>query len=172
MLIAYNGVAPIVDPTAYVHSSAQVIGDVHLGPQASLWFNVVARGDVHHIRIGARTNIQDQSTVHVTSQRWPTIIGADVTVGHGVVLHGCTVGDHCLIGIGAIVLDGCEIGDQCLVGAGSLLTPGTTIPPGQLVLGSPAKAVRPLRDHEILELHGSAAHYVVYAESYRRQGIL
>lgn len=171
MIVAYEGIAPRVAAGAWVHGSAQVIGDVHLEEQVSLWFNVVVRGDVNYIRIGARTNIQDQSTVHVTRERWPTIVGADVTVGHGVILHGCTIADRCLIGIGAIVLDGCEVGEACLVGAGSLLTPGTKIPPGHLVLGRPAKVVRPLTAAEIAELSESAAHYVAYAESYRRQGI-
>ena len=171
MLITYNGATPQVDPTAYVQKSAQLIGDVTIGAQSSVWFNVVIRGDVHFIRIGARTNIQDNSTVHVTAGRWPTVIGDDVTVGHGVIVHGCRVGDRCLIGMGAIVMDGVEIGDDCLVAAGSLVTPGTTIPPGQLLRGSPAKVSRPLRSEELAQLRQSAANYAAHAASYLTQGI-
>jgi carbonic anhydrase/acetyltransferase-like protein (isoleucine patch superfamily) len=171
VLIVHDGVAPRIDPTAYVQASAQVIGDVHLGAESSVWFNSVLRGDVFHIRIGARTSIQDNSTVHVTSGRHPTLVGDDVTVGHNVVLHGCTVGDRCLIGIGAIVLDRCVIGDECMVGAASLVVPGTVIPPGHLALGSPAKVVRPLTDAERAHILQSARNYVTNAARYKAQGI-
>lgn len=171
MLIAHGGVAPRVDPTAYVQASAQVIGDVHLGAGSSVWFNSVLRGDVCHIRIGARTSVQDNSTVHVTAGRHPTLVGDDATVGHNVVLHGCTVGNRCLIGIGAIVLDRCVIGDDCIVGAGSLVVPGTVIPPGHLALGHPAKVVRPLTDAERAHVLQSARNYVATAARYRAQGI-
>jgi carbonic anhydrase/acetyltransferase-like protein (isoleucine patch superfamily) len=171
MLYSFDGKTPQVHSTAYVHASAQVIGDVILAEGASLWPNVVVRGDVHHIRIGARSNVQDNSTVHVTRERWPTIIGERVTAGHNVVLHGCTIGDLCLIGMGAIVLDGVEIGHQCLLGAGALVTPGTKIPPHQLVLGSPARVVRALRDDELEQLHRSAESYFERAQRYRAQGI-
>jgi carbonic anhydrase/acetyltransferase-like protein (isoleucine patch superfamily) len=167
MLITYNGTAPQIDPSAYVQESAQIIGDVVIGPQSSVWFNADIRGDVHHIRIGARTNIQDNATIHVTHGRWPTRLGDDVTVAHAVVLHGCSIGDRCLIGIGAIVLDGVEIAADCLVAAGSLVTPGTKIPPGQLVMGGPAKAVRPLRPDELAHLKQSALNYVGYAQAYK-----
>jgi len=171
MRIPFDGTIPQIDPTAYVQASAQVIGDVTIGAHSSLWFNVVVRGDVHHVRIGARTNIQDNSTVHVTQDRFATIIGADVTAGHNVVLHGCTIGDRCLIGIGAIILDGVEIGDECLIGAGALLTPGSRFNSRQLVLGRPAKAIRPLRSDEIAQLKQSALNYVERARQYRAQGI-
>jgi carbonic anhydrase/acetyltransferase-like protein (isoleucine patch superfamily) len=167
MLVAYRNRLPHVDASAYVQDSAQVIGDVEIGAHSSVWFNVVIRGDVHYIRIGARTNIQDNSTVHVTRERWPTLIGDDVTVAHGVILHGCRIGNRCLIGMGAIVMDNVEIGDDCLVAAGSLVTPGTQIPPGHLVMGSPAKVVRALRPEELAHLKQSAQNYVEYAESYR-----
>jgi carbonic anhydrase/acetyltransferase-like protein (isoleucine patch superfamily) len=167
MLITYKGVAPQIDPSAFVQPSAQIIGDVVIGAQSSVWFNAVIRGDVHFIRIGARTNIQDNATIHVTNGRWPTVLGDDVTVAHAVVLHGCRVGDRCLIGIGAIILDGVEIADDCLIAAGSLLTPGTKIPAGQLVMGRPAKAVRPLGPDELAHLRQSAANYVGYAEAYK-----
>ncbi len=169
MLLVYKGVSPQVDPTAYVQSSAQVVGDVILGAQSSVWFNAVIRADVHHIRIGARTNVQDNSTVHVTNGRWPTVLGDDVTVAHGAILHGCRIADRCVIGMGTIVMDGVEIAADCLVAAGSLLTPGTKIPPGQLVMGRPAKVVRPLNADELADLRRSAANYVEYALSYREQ---
>jgi carbonic anhydrase/acetyltransferase-like protein (isoleucine patch superfamily) len=123
------------------------------------------------VRIGERTNIQDNSTIHVTSGTWPTIVGDDVTIGHNVVLHGCTIGNRVLVGIGAIVLDGCEIGDDCMIGAGSLLTPGTRIEAGHLALGSPARVVRALNESEREHLLRSARGYVENAERYKRQGI-
>jgi carbonic anhydrase/acetyltransferase-like protein (isoleucine patch superfamily) len=167
MLIALDGIAPRIHASAWVQTSAQVIGDVHIGAESSVWFNSVLRGDVFHIRIGARTSIQDNSTVHVTTGRHPTLVGDDVTVGHNVVLHGCTVGDRCLIGIGAIVLDRCQIGDDCMVGAGSLVVPRTVIPAGHLALGSPAKVVRPLTAEERTHILQSARNYVANAARYR-----
>ncbi|TMA44928.1 MAG: gamma carbonic anhydrase family protein, partial [Deltaproteobacteria bacterium] len=119
----------------------------------------------------ARTNIQDNATVHVMHHRWPTLIGEGVTVGHAAVVHGCTVGDHCLIGIGAIVLDGAVIGAECLIGAGALVTPGTELPPRSLVLGSPARRVRDLTADELRRIHESAANYVDHARRYRAQGL-
>jgi len=172
MLLALNGVAPSVDPTAYVHSSAHIIADVHIGAESSVWFNAVIRGDGYHVRIGARTNVQDNATVHVTTGRNPTLIGDDVTVGHNAVLHGCTLGSRCLIGIGAIVLDRCVIGDDCLIGAGALLTPGTTVEAGHLVLGNPARVVRPITEAERQHLIQSAANYVANAARYRAAGIV
>lgn len=171
MIIPFNGVEPAIDATAYIHGTANVIGDVHIGAEASLWFNVVVRGDVHRIRIGARTNLQDQATVHVTNGRWPTTLGDDITVAHGVILHGCTIGNRCLIGIGAIVLDGAVLESDCMVAAGSLVAPRTRIPAGSLVMGSPAKVVRPLKPEELEHLRQSAANYVGYAKAYRAQGI-
>src|SRR5215470_8123240 len=117
MLLTLNGVGPSVDPSAYILSSACVVGDVQIGADSSVWFNAVIRGDGHHVRIGARTNVQDNATVHVTTARHPTLVGDDVTIGHNAVLHGCTIGHRCLIGIGAIVLDRCTIGDDCLIAA-------------------------------------------------------
>jgi carbonic anhydrase/acetyltransferase-like protein (isoleucine patch superfamily) len=171
VLIVHNGIAPTIDPTAYVQASARVIGDVHVGAEASVWFNAVVRGDVFHIRIGARTSIQDNATVHVTTGRHATLVGDDVTVGHNVVLHGCTIGNRCLIGIGAIVLDRCVVEDDCLIGAGALLTPGTIIPTGHVALGSPARVVRPLSDAERAHILASARGYVANAARYRAQGI-
>ena len=171
VLIAYDNRRPKIDSTAYVQHSAQIIGDVEIGAQSSVWFNVVMRGDVHFIRIGARTNIQDNSTLHVTTGTWPTLVGDDVTVGHGVILHGCRVGNRCLVGMGAIVIDDAEIGDDCLVAAGALVTPASRIAAGHLIVGRPAKAVRPLRDDERARLLHSAQNYVAHAAEYRKQGI-
>jgi carbonic anhydrase/acetyltransferase-like protein (isoleucine patch superfamily) len=171
MLIPFDGRSPQIDPSAYVQASAQIIGDVVLGAQSSVWFNVVVRGDVYPIRIGARTNIQDNSTVHVTGGRWATIVGDDVTVGHAAVLHGCRIGDRCLVGIGAIVMDDVQIGDDCLIAAGSLVTPGTKIPPSSLVMGSPAKVARRLRPDELASLKQSALNYIEHAAHYRAQHI-
>jgi gamma-carbonic anhydrase len=162
---------PEIHPTAFVADSAVVIGDVALGPDASLWFHAVVRGDVERVRIGARSNVQDNATVHVTRDRWPTLVGEGVTVGHAAVLHGCTVGDRCLIGIGAIVLDGAVIGEECLVGAGALVTPGTRIAPRSLVLGSPARRVRDLSADEVARLHASAASYLEHVRRYRAHGV-
>ncbi|MFY0522766.1 gamma carbonic anhydrase family protein [Archangium gephyra] len=158
---------PRVHPSCFVEDSAQVIGDVELGEDSSVWFNSVLRGDVNPIRIGRRTNIQDLSMIHVTSERYSTSIGDDVTVGHHVVLHGCTVGNRVLVGMGAIVMDGVEIGDDSIIGAGTLLTPGTKIPPGSLVVGSPGKVKRTLTDEERGFLLESAKHYVRTAADHR-----
>jgi carbonic anhydrase/acetyltransferase-like protein (isoleucine patch superfamily) len=171
MVRSYQGRTPRIAPDAYVQETAQVIGDVEIGPFSSVWFHSVLRGDVNRIRIGRESNVQDLCTVHVTHDLWPTIVGDGVTVGHRVVLHGCTVGDYALIGIGAVLLDGVEIGSEALVGAGALVAPGTKIPPRTLALGSPAKPIRDLRPEELEHLHRSAANYVAYARSYRSEGI-
>ena len=171
MIAALGDRTPRIDPTAFVVDSAIVIGDVVLGRDASLWFHAVVRADVEWIRIGARSNVQDNATVHVTRGRWPTIVGDGVTVGHAAVLHGCTVGDHCLVGIGAIVLDGAVIEPECLVGAGALVTPGTRIPARSLVLGSPARRVRELDAEEVARLHQSAESYLEHAQTYRALGV-
>ncbi len=163
--------APTIDPTAFIVDSAVVVGDVTIGPEASLWFHAVVRGDVERVRIGARTNVQDNATIHVARGRWPTLVGDDVTVGHAAVLHGCTVGAHCLIGIGAIVLDGAAIEDECLVGAGALVTPGIRIPARSLVLGSPARRVRELTADEVAHLHASATGYLDHVRHYRAHGV-
>jgi carbonic anhydrase/acetyltransferase-like protein (isoleucine patch superfamily) len=169
-LRSFEGKSPEIPDSAFVEHSAQVVGDVVLGESASVWFNSVVRGDVNAIRIGARTNIQDLCMVHVTSKKFSTHIGDDVTVGHHVVLHGCTVGNRVLVGMGAILMDGVEVGDDCIIGAGALLTPGTKISPGQLVVGSPAKAKRPITDEERAFLPQSAANYVALAQRHRGHG--
>jgi carbonic anhydrase/acetyltransferase-like protein (isoleucine patch superfamily) len=170
LLKAYRGQVPRIDATAWLADDATVVGDVVLGPGASLWFGVVVRGDVNSVRVGARSNVQDLSVIHVTGGTHPTVIGEEVTVGHRVVLHGCTVHDRCLIGIGSVVLDGAEIGPEAMVGAGALVPPGMKVPPRTLVVGTPAKVKRPLTDAEVAHLRESAARYVEYAERYRLEG--
>lgn len=165
-LRAYKGLMPRIHPSCFVEQSAQVIGDVEMGEGSSIWFNTVVRGDVQPIRIGRRTNIQDLSMVHVHHDNHPTTIGDDVTVGHHVVLHGCTVGHRVLVGMGAVLMDGVEVGDDCIIAAGALLTPGTRIPAGTLAIGSPAKPKRPLTPDEREWLTRSAANYVGYAQTY------
>jgi gamma-carbonic anhydrase len=171
MIAALGAKTPRIDATAFVVDSAVVVGDVELGPGASVWFHAVVRGDVERVRIGARSNVQDNVTIHVTSGRWPTLVGTAVTIGHAAVLHGCTVGDHALVGIGAIVLDGAAIGTECLVGAGALVTPGTQVPPRSLVLGSPARRVRDLSADEVEHLHRAAENYVAHVATYRAHGV-
>jgi carbonic anhydrase/acetyltransferase-like protein (isoleucine patch superfamily) len=162
---------PRLDPSAIVLEGATVIGRVTIGPQSSVWFGAVVRGDVEDVTIGARTNLQDRAVIHVTTDRFATRVGDEVTIGHAAVLHGCTVGDRVLIGIGAIVLDGAEIGADSMIGAGALVTPGTKVPPGHLALGSPARVKRPLEPAELEHLKRSAANYVALAARYRALGV-
>ena len=159
-LIAFGGVAPTLAEGAFVASGAHVIGDVVLSEDASVWYGAVLRGDVMPIRVGARTNIQDQALLHATTGLSPTLVGEDVTVGHRAILHGCTVGDGCLIGMGAILLDEVVVGDGSLVGAGALLTPRSVFPPNSLIVGSPARVKRELTPDEVAQLRLGAAHYV------------
>lgn len=166
MILPFADHRPAIHPTAYVPESAVVIGDVTIGPESSLWFHTVVRGDIHPIRIGARSNVQDNATIHVVGGRLATILGDAVTVGHNAVLHGCTVEDGALIGMGAIVLDAALIGAESLVGAGALVTPGTVIPPRSLALGSPARRVREVNAGELDLLRTAAANYVDLARRY------
>ena len=167
MILPFGDRRPRIDATAWLPETAVVIGDVVIGPESSLWFHTVVRGDVHDVRIGARTNVQDNATIHVVKGRFATRVGDGVTIGHNAVLHGCTVEDGCLIGMGALVLDGAVIGTESLVGAGALVTPGTVVPPRSLVLGSPAKRTREINDAELERLRTSAANYVELARRYR-----
>ena len=166
MLRAYRGQWPRVAPTAFVDRSAQVIGDVEIGDAASVWMNVVIRGDVHRIRIGARTNIQDGTIVHVMRDTHPTTIGDEVTVGHGAVLHGCTIHDRVLIGMGAVILNGAVIEEDCIVAAGALVVEGARIPARSLVMGRPAAVTRVLTDAEVASIRDYAARYVGYRLDY------
>jgi len=160
MLRAFRGILPTVEPTAYIDQSAQVIGDVHIGAESSVWMNVVIRGDVHWIRIGARTNVQDGTIVHVQGGTHPTTIGDEVTIGHGAIVHGCTIEDRCLIGMGAILLNGVRVGTESIVAAGSLVPEGFEVPPRSLVMGSPAKLRRSLSVDEVEAIRGYADRYV------------
>lgn len=166
MLLPYKGKLPVLGENVYIEESARVIGDVEIGRDSSIWFNAVVRGDVHYIRIGDRTNVQDNSTLHVTKDTYPLIIGSDVTVGHGVILHGCTVKDRCLIGMGAIILDNAEIGEDCIIGAGTLVKEGAVIPPGSLVVGVPGRIAREVRPEEKARILTSAQNYIEYARNY------
>jgi gamma-carbonic anhydrase len=167
VILPHHGLWPKIHETAFIAPSADIIGEVVIGSESSVWFQVVIRGDVHSIQIGARTNIQDHSMLHVTRGQSPLKIGNEVTVGHRVTLHGCTVGNRVLVGMGAIVLDDAEIGDDCVIGAGALVTKGVKIPPGSLVLGAPAKVVRALKPEELAFLPKSAANYVADSAEYR-----
>ncbi|MDO9196909.1 gamma carbonic anhydrase family protein [Rhodoferax sp.] len=161
-----DGAAPRIAESAWVADSAQVMGNVELADGASVWFGAVVRGDTETIRIGRRSNIQDMSVLHA-DVGMPLTLGDDVTVGHKVMLHGCTIGDGSLIGIGAVVLNGAKIGKGCLVGAGSLVTEGKEFPDGSMILGSPAKVVRQLTPEQLEGLRLSALHYVSNAARFR-----
>jgi len=170
----YQDISPAIASSAYVDEAAVVIGDVVIGDESSVWPMAVVRGDVNHIRIGALTNIQDGSVLHVTHAHpaareggYPLIIGNEVTVGHNVTLHGCTIGDRCLIGMGSIVLDGVVLEAEVLLGAGSLVPPNKVLEGGYLWLGNPAKKIRPLTDAERAWFAYSARHYARLAENYR-----
>ena len=153
-------------PTAFVDASAQVIGDVEIGEDSSVWMCVVIRGDVHSIKIGTRTNIQDGSIVHAMTGTHPTSIGDNVTVGHAAVIHGCTIENQCLIGMGAIVLNGAHVGAGSIVAAGTLLVEGQKVPPRSLVMGSPGKVKRLLTHAEAADIQRYADHYVGYRLDY------
>ena len=157
---------PTVDPTAFIHAAAVLIGKVKIGAETSVWPNTTLRGDDGRITIGARTSIQDGTTIHLTGGLSETVVGDEVTVGHNVILHGCRVADRVLVGMGAIVLDNAIIGELSLIGAGALVTANTVIPPRSLVLGSPAKVIREVRDHEIAMIMGGVAVYVEKAREY------
>ena len=166
MIKPYLGVLPTITSSAFIENTAVVIGDVVIDSESSVWFNSVIRGDVHYIRIGHRTNVQDLSLLHVTHDTHPLVIGNDVTIGHHVVLHGCKIGSRVLIGMGSIVMDGAVIEDDCIIGAGSLVTEGTVVPSHSLALGSPARVKRPLMRKELTWIKESANNYVQYAKLY------
>lgn len=167
MIRPYRGTAPTVAPSVFVAESAEIIGDVVIGEDSSVWFNAVVRGDVNSIRIGSRTNIQDGAILHVTHDTGQLIIGSDITVGHGAIVHACTVNDGCLVGMGSIVLDGAVIGRNSLVAAGSLVKMNEIVPEGVLVAGTPARVVRELSPSEIASILESASGYVETAKYYQ-----
>ena len=166
MIRTFQGIRPTIPASCFIEETGVVIGDVVMGEQCSVWFHAVIRGDVHYIRLGNRTNVQDLCMLHVTHDTHPLVIGDDVTIGHSVVLHGCTIKDRVLIGMGAIIMDGAVIGEDCVVGAGALVTEGTIVPPKSLILGSPAKVKRPVTEKELLWIKESSQNYVKYAAQY------
>ncbi|HEY3593665.1 MAG TPA: gamma carbonic anhydrase family protein [Polyangiaceae bacterium] len=166
-VIAFEGHTPKLGGDVFVASNATLVGDVELGEQSSVWFGAVLRGDVGSIRVGARTNIQDLSMLHMTGGVSSTVLGEDVTVGHAVTLHGCQIGNRCLVGIGSILLDNVVVGDDCFIAAGSLLTPRLVVPPRSFLMGRPARVVRPTTDAEVQGIRESAARYVELASKYR-----
>jgi carbonic anhydrase/acetyltransferase-like protein (isoleucine patch superfamily) len=169
MPIGFEGRSPRIDPSAFIAPGARVIGDVEIGPEASIWYNCVLRGDVNRIRIGARTNIQDGTVLHVDSPRpgneagHPTMIGEEVLIGHLAMVHGCILHDRAFVGLGSIVMDGCEIESDAMLAAGAMLTPGKRIPAGQLWAGRPARYVRQLTADDLDGMRAGVAHYVELA---------
>ncbi len=168
MIKSFQNAAPKIHEKAFIAEDAVIIGDVEIGEQASVWYGSVLRGDVNYIRIGARTNIQDASVIHVSSRTHPTVLEDEITVGHRVTLHGCHIEKGCLIGIGSILLDGVRVGRNSLVAAGSLLTPNTEIPPESLVMGAPARVKRRLSDEEIENLNKFWQNYVSLSRIYQK----
>lgn len=166
-LFPFRGKVPVIHPSAFIAAGAKIIGDVEIGEDSSVWFNSVIRGDVHYIRIGARTNIQDLCMLHVTHQKHSLHIGNGVTVGHSAVLHGAVIHDYTLIGMGAKVLDRCVVNSHSLVAAGAVLREGFIVPEGTLVAGVPARVVRELSDEEQRGIEQSAQNYINYVASYR-----
>jgi len=177
MIKPFKGMQPQIDPSAFIAETAVVIGEVTIGPEASLWYNVVARGDVNSITIGARSNVQDMTMLHVTHKKHaddpgaPLVIGDDVTIGHSVTLHGCTLQNGCFIGMQAMVMDKAVVGEGALVGARALVTEGTIIPPHTLWIGAPAKYKRDLTPDEITWLKKSAGNYVRYSREFLADGL-
>jgi carbonic anhydrase/acetyltransferase-like protein (isoleucine patch superfamily) len=168
VLRPYRGTLPRVHPTAYIDDSAQVIGDVEIGEESSVWMCAVLRGDVNAIRIGRRSNLQDGVVVHVMNGSHHTIVGDEVTIGHGAMVHGCTIESRCLIGIGAILLNGAHVGTGSIVAAGTLLAENANVPPRSLVMGSPGKVKRLLTQAEIADVSAYAERYVAYRLDYMR----
>ena len=172
MIRAYKGVVPKVHPSVFIAPSADVIGDVELGEESSVWFSTVVRGDVNVIRIGRGSNLQDGTVIHVNRRGTPTILEEYVTVGHAARLHGCHIKSNCLIGIGAIVLDGVVLEEECLVAAGALVVPGTKAPRGSVLMGAPARVKRQVTEADLDLIHRSAQNYITLAAEYKSaQGI-
>jgi gamma-carbonic anhydrase len=171
LVLPYNGIRPKLGRNVFLAPGTYVMGDVELGDDVNIWFGTVIRGDDNRIRIGARTNIQDNSVIHVTDDNGPTTIGADVLVGHGVVLHGCTIEDGAFIGMGSTILDGAVVETGAMVAAGALVTPGKRVKSGELWAGNPAKLFRPLKESEIKHIPWAVKHYVERAAEYLKAGV-
>jgi len=167
LILPWQGRLPEIDATAFIAPNATVIGDVTIGAESSIWFGCILRGDVNVIRIGARTNIQDGTVIHVTRRTFGTFIGSDITIGHAAVLHGCTLEDCCFIGMGAVLLDGVVIEREAMVAAGAVVTPGKRVKSGELWGGNPARLLRPLTEQDRAHFPVSAANYVELAQQYR-----
>ena len=163
-IFPYQNLIPKIHKTVFIAPGAKIVGDVEISEYSSIWYNCVVRGDVHYIKIGSHTNIQDCSMLHVTNGKYPLNIGNNVTVGHSVNLHGCSINNLCLIGIGAIVLDGAVVEEKSMVAAGSVVRPGFIVPSGKLVAGVPAEIARELNDYEIAELTNGSKRYVEYSK--------
>lgn len=170
MIKEYNGHKPHIHNSCFIAENTTIIGRVTIKRNASIWYGTVIRGDDNYISIGVNTNVQDNCTIHI-AEDYPTIIGDNVTIGHGAIVHGCKVGNNVLIGMGAIILDGAEIEDNVLIAAGSLVSPGKKMPSNTLVMGSPAKVVRELTKEEIVNIKNSADYYVKLAEEYKKIGL-
>lgn len=167
MIRSFQDKTPQIHETAFVEDSAQIIGDVVIGPHSSVWFNCTLRGDVYYIRIGSHTNVQDNSVIHVSKGKYPTILEDYVTVGHSVTLHGCHIRSNSLIGIGSVILDDVLVEENCMIAAGALLTPGTKVPPRSLMMGVPAKLIRMLSDEEVAKLRTFADNYLELKQIYK-----
>ena len=166
MIIKYKNKIPVISKTCFIANSTNIIGDVKIGSETNIWFGTTIRADMHYIRIGKRTNIQDNSIIHVTTDIAPTIIGNGVTIGHGAIIHGCTIKDNCLIGMGSIIMDEVVINEGSMIAAGALIPPRTIVPKNTLMVGSPAKPIRKLRTIEKNEIFERAQHYIDLANDY------
>jgi len=167
IILPFNNILPRIDPTAFIAENAVVAGDIEIGPDSSVWFGCVMRGDVHEIRIGARTNIQDGTIVHCSKDKFGCYIGSDITIGHAAVLHACTLEDGCFIGMGAIVMDGARVESGAMVAAGALVPPGKVVKKGELWAGNPAKMMRMLTEQELAFFPVSAERYVALSKAYK-----
>jgi carbonic anhydrase/acetyltransferase-like protein (isoleucine patch superfamily) len=167
MIREVNGHKPKIHPTAFVHETAEIIGKVTVEKDASVWPYAVLRGDIAEIVVGEGTNVQDNTVVH-TNENKPTILGKRVSVGHSVILHGCTVKDDCIVGMGSILLDGVTVEEECIVGAGAVVSPNTTVPRGHLALGVPARSIRALKPEDLEHIKKNAAHYYELSEDHRK----
>lgn len=169
MILPYKGIYPKIDDSVFICEGVQIIGDVEIGKNSSVWFNTVIRGDVNYIKIGERTNIQDLSMLHVTYKKYPLVIGNDVTVGHSVTLHGCIVKDLVLIGMGAVLLDNCTVNSNSFIAAGTLVRENFEVPEGVLVAGVPGKIIRDLTTEEIAKIKKGSDNYLMYVNNYRNK---
>ncbi|HLC59781.1 MAG TPA: gamma carbonic anhydrase family protein [archaeon] len=169
MIVGFENKSPKIHKTAFVAPTAELIGDVRIGEDASIWFGAVLRGDMHYIKIGKNSSVQDNSVLHGTMNKFPTIIGDNVSVGHNAIVHGCVVGNNCIIGMGAIILEGAEIGDWCIIGAGSLVTEGAKIPSNSIVLGIPGKVVKQVSEEHKKRITDNWKEYVGLKNKYMKK---